>query len=77
MTCFNFNPNGSSWGTGPWQALLDDVRKRMTAEGRFVIKFNREPESGRFYSSAVRQVLREAAGFRTRFFFDYAFMEAR
>jgi SAM-dependent methyltransferase len=77
MTCFNYDVEGRPWEAPRWVGLLSELRERLRDGGRLVIKFNREPASGRFYSPEVQRVLRRAAGFRTRFFLDYAMMQAR
>ena len=76
MTCFNRYSDEQSWGADPWRALLRDIRNRMQPGGQFVIKFNLEATGNRYYSPEVRQALRNASGFRTRFFLDYAMLRA-
>ena len=76
MTCFNRYSDERSWGADPWRALLRDIRNRMQPGGQFVIKFNLEATGNRYYSPEVRQALRNASGFRTRFFLDYAMLRA-
>lgn len=77
MTCFNVDAEGRPWGEPAWRFLLSDLRERLNPAGRVVLKFNLEPGNRRFYAPEVRRALSTAAGFRCRFFLDYAFLEAR
>jgi SAM-dependent methyltransferase len=77
MTCFNYEADGRPWGEQAWRFLLSDLRERLNPAGRVVLKFNLEPQGNRFYGPEVRRALGTAAGFRCRFFLDYALLQAR
>ncbi len=77
MTGFNQDANEIPWGPRPWRFLLDEVRSRLNGGGRFVVKFNLNRPTGRFYSAEVERVMQRHRGFRARFSKDYVFLTAR
>lgn len=77
MTAFNEKADGDPWPADAWEFLLDDLCDRMCPEGRLIIKFNLNRRTNEFYGDETRQSLRTHAGFRTRFFLDYALLTVK
>ena len=77
MTCFDERPDGSQWGVDEWLFLLRDLRNRLNAGGRIVIRFNLNQQTREFYSDEVRRAVRSLDCFRSRFFFDSLTLTAR
>jgi hypothetical protein len=73
---FDVKPDGSPWGPEEWGFLLGDLRNRLTAGGLLVLCFNVHPKTGHLYAPAVEALLTRLPGFRTRLFFEYAFLRA-
>jgi len=75
-TCFNVSLDGSPWEVDAWRFLLEDLRTRLVDRGRIVLCFNLNPKTGEFYPPGVARLLRRPPGFRSRLFFEYAFLDA-
>ncbi|UCH82943.1 MAG: class I SAM-dependent methyltransferase [Candidatus Latescibacterota bacterium] len=77
MTCFNQYEDKSPWEIEPWLFFLEDLRGRMTDRGRVVVKFNLNPRSQQFYSSAVAKAISGCGFFDARFYMDYMYLRVK
>jgi SAM-dependent methyltransferase len=77
MTSFNEYDDGRPWEAEPWRFFLEDLRSRLPAGGRGVIKFNLNPKTDQFYSPDLCRAIRSSRGFHARFTMDYLFLVAR
>jgi SAM-dependent methyltransferase len=77
MPCFDVRPDGTSWRIGEWTFFLRDLRSRLKRGGRVVFRFNVDRTTGDFYSSDVVEAFTRAREFRTRWFLNSAFLDAR
>lgn len=76
MTAFNIHDDGSPWGVDEWTFLLRDLRARLSARGRIIIRFNVNKKTGNFYSDEVHRAIRAGSHYRARFLRDYLFLDA-
>ena len=77
MTCFDRFEDGRPWDVDAWRFFLADVRTRLKSDGRLVIKFNAQADTGDLYSPDVHRVFGSTNDYRFRPFLDYAILTAR